>query len=214
MGLTEGIIRFAYDLRPCDGAVADDTSFRDLAAWRSMLRKLELIGQVPGRYGGAGYGNLSARDLDRPDEFVITASQTGGEEHLAPGHLVRVTYANLERFWIEAAGELPPSSESMTHAMIYASEPRISWIFHCHSPDLWRAAESLALPCTPPEVRYGSPDMVSAVAELFERHHSRPLLFATLGHEDGIFSCGGSARDAGGLLLTYLAKALALEIDL
>jgi len=211
MVLTEGIIRFAYDLRPPDGAPADAACLRELAAWRSIMRKLEIFGQDAGRYGGAGFGNLSARDPERRDEFVITASQSSGAPELCPEHLVRITYVNLDRFWIEAAGDLPPSSESMTHAMVYAAEPRVSWVFHCHSPELWGAAKALALPCTPPEVAYGTPDMVAAVAELFQRHHSRPLLFATLGHEDGIFSCGGSARDAGGLLVTYLAKALALE---
>ncbi len=209
MAPAEGIIRFAYDLQPADGAPIDEAQLRELAAWRLLLRKLELLGQLPGRYEGLGFGNLSARDADRPDEFVITASQTSGNAEFDAEQLVRITHYNLERFWVDAAGSLPPSSETMTHAMIFAADPRISWVFHCHSPDLWQAAEALALPCTAPEVGYGSPDMVLAVAELFERHQSRPLLFATLGHEDGVFSCGASARDAGGLLVTYLARALA-----
>jgi ribulose-5-phosphate 4-epimerase/fuculose-1-phosphate aldolase len=150
------------------------------------------------------------RDPDLHDEFIITASQSSGEPELTQAGLVRVTHCNLERFWIDAQGELPPSSEAMTHAMIYRADGHIRWIFHVHSPELWQATDALALPCTPADVVYGSTDMVAAVAELFHRHHSRPLLFTTLGHEDGVFSCGTSARDAGGLLVTYLAKALAI----
>lgn len=210
MALTEGIIRFAYDLQPPGLAVLEDTQFRELTAWRTMLRQLRLLGQDPDRYDGLGFGNLSLRDPERPDEFIITASQSSGEAEVAPEHMVRITRCNLQRFWIDAEGELPPSSEAMTHAMIYHSDPRVQWVFHCHSPDLWQAAQALALPATPEDVVYGSPEMVSAVAELFARHHSRPLLFASLGHEDGIFSCGATARDVGGLLVSYLAKALAL----
>ena len=60
------------------------------------------------------------------------------------------------------------------------------------------------------DVDYGSPEMVVAVAELMAAHHSRPLVFATLGHEDGVFACGATARDTGGLLVSYLARALQL----
>lgn len=210
MTLAEGIIRFAYDLQPPGGALIADAQFRDLSAWRLLLRRLDLLGQRSDRYDGLGYGNLSARDPELQDEFIITASQSSGEPALTRSGLVRITHCNLERFWVDAEGELPPSSEAMTHAMIYRADRHISWIFHCHSRELWQATEALALPCTPEEVVYGSTDMVKAVAELFARHHSRPLLFTTLGHEDGVFSCGTSARDAGGLLVTYLAKALAV----
>lgn len=210
MTLAEGIIRFAYDLQPPAGSLIADSEFRELVAWRTLLRRLGLLGQHPDRYHGLGYGNLSVRDPQLADEFIITASQTSGETDLTQSELVRITHCNLERFWIDAEGELPPSSEAMTHAMIFQAERRIDWVFHCHSPELWQATEALALPATPEDVAYGSTDMVAAVAELFQRHHSRPLLFTTLGHEDGVFSCGTSARDTGGLLVTYLAKALAI----
>jgi len=210
MTLAEGIIRFAYDLQAPRGAVIPKAQYQELAAWRTLLRRLQLLGQHPDRYQGLSYGNLSARDPDLTDEFIISASQTSAEPEFDESHLVRITNCNLERFWIDAEGEMPPSSEAMTHAMIYQADSRINWVFHCHSPELWQATQSLALPCTAETVAYGSTDMVWAVADLFERHHSRPLLFTTLGHEDGVFSCGTSARDAGGLLVTYLAKAMAV----
>lgn len=205
----EGAIRFAYDLRTPEVAVVEPGCFAQIRAWREILHQLGLVGQSPERYSGLGFGNLSARDPERPEEFVITASQTGGVRELTQSHLTRVAGFNLERFWVEAIGESPPSSETLTHAMLYAADPRIHWIFHAHSPAIWNRAEELALPCTPTEVSYGSPEMVAATAELLDAYHSRPLVFATLGHSDGIFSCGPTARDAGGLLVSYLAKALA-----
>ena len=209
MADSEGIIRFAYDLQPCLSSVVDDELFGQLKAWRRILMMLSLIGRHPRRYDGLGFGNLSLRDPDRPDEFVITASQTSGLRRIDQRNLTRITSYSLQRFWVDACGEEPPSSETLTHAMIYAADERIQWVFHAHSPEIWSRAAMLALPCTPETAVNGSSDLVQAVADLLGRFHSRPIVFATLGHRDGIFSCGPTARDAGGLLVSYLAKALA-----
>ncbi len=210
MSVAEGIIRFAYDLQNESNPVADADVLAELDAWRHIFRRLGLIGQDPERYDGYGFGNLSARDQGRDGEFVVTASQTGGLERLSDEDVVRITHYSLDRFWVDAVGSQPPSSETMTHAMVYAADPRIRCVFHCHSPEIWQQAQALGLPCTPEPVPYGSTAMVQAVAELLEGHASRPLVFASLGHTDGVFACGPTARDTGGLLVSYLAKALAL----
>lgn len=207
---TEGTIRFAYDLQTPAANVIEAELFAQIKAWRSILLQLGLVGQTPHRYHGLGFGNLSVRDPQRPGEFVITASQTGSVIDLGQDDLTRVLGCNLDRFWVEAVGRQPPSSETLTHAMIYAADPRIEWVFHGHSPEIWRLAEELALPVTDRGVAYGSPEMVTATAGLLSQYHSRPLVFATLGHADGVFSCGAAARDAGGLLVSYLAKALSI----
>ncbi len=204
----EGAIRFAYDLKAPGSQVASEDMLQQIRAWREILVRLGGVGQTPERYQGLGFGNLSARDPEQPEEFVITASQTGGVRQLTDDDLTRVVGCNLDRFWVDAEGQQPPSSETLTHAMIYAADPRIEWVFHCHCPELWQVAVQLALPTTALDVDYGSPEMVVAVAELMATHHSRPLVFATLGHEDGVFACGGTARDTGGLLVSYLARAL------
>lgn len=209
MSETEGVIHFAYDLKAPESAIADAGLFAQLKAWREILLRLGLVGQTPERYDGLGFGNLSMRDPERPAEFVITASQTGGVLDLVQEDLTRIVHCNLDRFWVDAVGTQPPSSETLTHGMIYAADARIGWIFHCHSPEIWSRAEDLALPATGPAVPYGSPAMVAATAELLSAYHSRPLVFATLGHRDGIFSCGPTARDTGGLLVSYLARAIA-----
>ncbi len=67
----------------------------------------------------------------------------------------------------------------------------------------------MRLPATPEDVAYGSPAMANAVGVLFKRHAARPMLFATLGHEDGIFACGYSADDTGAALVRALADASA-----
>ena len=210
--MDEGTIRFAYNLTAPSGDLLPADAFAALAAWRSMLRDLRILGQDAGRYGGFGFGNISVRAPDAPS-IVITASQTSGEASFDVRCLTRLDAVNFERFWVEAVGDQPPSSEALTHAMIYASDPRIRAVLHVHSPAIWRHANTLALPCTDAETAYGTPAMVGAVQELLTSHQTRPLVFVTLGHEDGVFACGADLQHAGTRLLAVLARARQLELS-
>jgi len=205
---TEGTIRFAYSLEAPDEPVAGAAVLSELQGWRTILRRLGLLGQTPERYGGFGFGNLSTRDGHAPEQFLITASQTSGADHIGYDEVVRIVNANPLRFWVDAQGYQPPSSESLTHAMIYQADARISWIFHGHSPDIWTRARVLGLLATAESVAYGSPEMVEAVATLLSAQPELPLTFVTLGHEDGVFACGGSAQQTGAALVALLARAL------
>jgi hypothetical protein len=203
---TEGVIQFAYALTPGDPGLAS-TAFAELAAWRSVLRDLDLLGEHPDRYDGHGYGNLSVRD-SRGD-FVITASQTSGKSSLMQGDLVRISKVELREFRVDAIGSKAPSSESLTHAMLYRADPGVQVVFHVHSPLIWRQHAELQLPATPADVPYGTPAMAEAVSALTAAQPQRPLLFVTAGHEDGVFAVGASARDCGALLVACLADARA-----
>jgi ribulose-5-phosphate 4-epimerase/fuculose-1-phosphate aldolase len=212
MATSEGIIQFAFDLKPAGAHGPDRRQLAALAAWHGLLRQLQLIGQAPDRYGGYAYGNLSAREVQGTTSFLITASQASAEPELTSDLVVRIDSYNLDRFWVEAEGAQPPSSETPTHAMIYAADPRIQWVMHVHSPEIWQRHEALRLPATPESATYGSRAMVGAVSALLDKYLSRPLVFVSLGHEDGVFACGHNARDCGGLLVSYLARALELRL--
>jgi L-ribulose-5-phosphate 4-epimerase len=205
---TEGTIRFAYGLEPPEGPVTDAATLQNLRGWRAVFRRLSLLGQDAERYGGLGFGNLSARDTRAGEAFVITASQTSGAPDLTEEDLVRITHSDPGRFWVDAIGHQPPSSETLTHAMVYQADSTIGWVFHVHSPDIWQRAGELALPATAGDVPYGSPAMAAAVAELLAEHADRPITFVTLGHEDGVFACARSADGAAGALLCTLARSL------
>ena len=205
---TEGVIQFEFDLEQAQGPPAEACILQMLLAWRTVLRRLRLLGREPGRYGGLGYGNLSARDPERPGEFVITASQTSGIRNLDADGLCRIRDFDFARFRVSAAGTRPPSSESLSHAMIYDADPDVGWVFHVHSPEIWRRAEALDIPATAADVAYGSPAMAGAVAELLATNNERPLTFVTLGHEDGVFACGGNAEETGASLVSLLARSI------
>lgn len=221
MASTEGTIQFAYELADRSSTdLLQPSLVSSLSAWRTMLKRLQLLGQLPDRYDGFGYGNLSGRSSSTLDSsnkgteqeqgFVITASQTSGVTKLLEEHLVTISGYNLSRFWVEAIGQQPPSSETLTHAMIYAADSRINWVFHVHCPEIWENSDALGIPSTGADVGYGSLEMVRAVADLISGTQSRPLVFTTKGHHDGVFALGANARDTGGLLMAYLAKALEL----
>ena len=205
MAEVEGVIRFSYALQapsaPIPAALA-----QPLLAWRAVLRRLGLIGQRPDRYGGFGYGNLSGRVPGGEGAFIVTASQTSGALQAGLDDLVRVNHCDLQRFHADAEGYRPPSSESLTHAMIYAADRGVHWVLHAHSPEIWRNAAALGLPTIAAEVEYGTCGMAEAVAALLRSNSNRPLVFVTLGHQDGVFACGDSAERSGRALLDCLER--------
>jgi ribulose-5-phosphate 4-epimerase/fuculose-1-phosphate aldolase len=206
----EGAIRFRYRLAAPEARDRlDRDDFARLRAWRTILKRLQLIGRNARRYDGFAYGNLSVRDRTDATRFFVTASQTSGAATLRDADLVRVDLCDVERFEVAAVGERAPSSESITHGMVYAADRSIGWIMHAHAPTIWRAAQRLSLATTASDVPYGSPAMAMAVDALLSRDsRRRPLLIATLGHEDGVFACGATADDAGTLLVRAHAAAL------
>lgn len=204
----EGVIRFRYDLRPAT-APFDAGTLAILNAWRRILRGAGVLGQTPGRYGGYGFGNVSAKDGADGPAFLITGTQSGGLEWLPPSAFARVAHVDFERFHATAEGSSAPSSEALTHAAIYAADATVRWVFHGHSPSIFAAAADLGLATVPADVPYGTPRMASAVTTLMGRHAQRPLLFVSLGHEDGVFACGADAGTVGALLIATLARALA-----
>ena len=208
MAETEGVIQFNYRLAAPSAELPRDLT-GPLLAWRALLRRLELIGQAAARYDGLGYGNISCRVPGAVPGLVITASQTGGIVEAGVEHLVWVRRWDMDRFHLEAEGALPPSSETLTHAMLYAGDPQVNWVLHGHCPDIWRNARASGLAAIGADVGYGSRQMADAVATLLRDHRARPLVFVTLGHEDGVFACGGSAEATGSAMIAALARALA-----
>jgi len=197
----EGVIRF--DLRFTKSAPVSLENFKSLNRWRSMLWEWALIGQDPQRYGGYGFGNVSQRTgaspvIDGQREFLISGTQTGALQELNASHYAVVTGYDQALNRVEAHGPVQPSSESLTHGMVYDQSDDIRVVLHVHSPDIWPAAEHLHIPVTDPAAGYGTPAMTREVARLFrETDVSRRKIFSMGGHEDGIIAFGRTADEAG-----------------
>ena len=217
-------IQFGYDLQaneeepneeePNDDRIEeriDEARFAELSAWRSILYAQDLTGQHPDYNNGFSFGNLSCRTSTDADSFVITGSQTASAKRFTQDNLVRITNANLERFWVDAEGAVPPSVDTMTHAAIYAADTRIEFIFHVHSAEIWNLQTPLNLPTI--TAQPGSKESALAALELMATNQSRPLVFIEQEGVNSIYAIGHHARDCGGLIISYLAKARALALQ-
>jgi hypothetical protein len=185
----------------------------ELVAWREIMALTGLVGREPGRYEGAGYGNVSARVGPRSSgigrrSFLITGSQTSGNRCIGLGDFAVVDRYDYSANRVRSHGSVMPSSESMTHAAAYDASPLIRCVLHAHSPVLWQRRRSLGLPETDPSMPYGTPGMAAEVGRLYrETVLPERQILAMGGHEDGILVFGRSPEEAGGALLRWLARA-------
>ncbi len=100
------------------------------------------------------------------------------------------------RNWLRYEGVAIPSSESLTHAAIYESDPTISAVIHCHDSVLWRTRLD-RVPTTSKAIAYGTPEMAYEIMRLFTVSDVRSRdIFVMAGHEGGIATFGKNLEDA------------------
>jgi ribulose-5-phosphate 4-epimerase/fuculose-1-phosphate aldolase len=212
----EGVIKFAADHR---GQRLDPERYGELAGelagWRQVMVMCGVVGQDPARYGGAGFGNLSAR-VGPPSSglgrraMLVSGTQTGGRVQVGLDDFCVVERYDVRANRVASAGLVRPSSESMTHGAIYDLGPHIRAVLHAHAPTIWRRAAALGIPTTRPEVPYGTPDMALEMARLSrESALAERQILSMAGHQDGIVAFGRSLDEAGRVLMSYLARSLA-----
>lgn len=180
-----------------------------LAAWRRRLRRLGWVGREAGRYGGYGFGNLSARvpGAGSPgDGFLVTGSQTGGRTDLDLAGFALVEAWDVAANRLRSRGRVAASSESLTHAALYDAGAAVGAVFHVHAPELWRRRGEAGIPVTSGNAAYGTPAMAAEVARLWrdELGGAAAGVLAMEGHEDGVVACGRCAAEAGEVLLRRL----------
>ena len=206
--MEEGVIKFR--LRFTEAAPVEMEPLEALNHWRTILWQQALIGQDPARYEGYGFGNVSQRigaGNAAPGKrcFVISGTQTGHVPELDNRHYTLVKTYDAASNSVSTAGPIKPSSESLTHGMLYDLDDEIQVVLHVHSPDIWLAAVNLGLPVTNSSVPYGTPAMATEVRRLFNDTDVRERkIFSMGGHEDGIVSFGTTAEEAGETLIRTL----------
>jgi hypothetical protein len=214
MMVEEGVVKFRseHSREPLAAHRYDELCCK-LVAWREVMAMTQLVGQDPSRYGGAGYGNVSAR-VGPPSAprgaraMLISGTQTSGSRFVGLEDFCVVERYDYRGNWVRSRGSIEPSSETMTHGAIYDLSPAIRVVLHAHSPVLWHAARQLRIPTTEPRVAYGTPEMALEVQRLYTSSTLSTLgILAMGGHEDGIVVFAGSIEEAGQTLIAYLARA-------
>lgn len=209
--IAEGVIRYdASDFRP--GPPLPRAEFAVLEGYRRLLHRHRLIGVYE---DGLGYGNVSMRRdylrflaAPRP-QFLITGTQTGHLTELTGAHYVRVLDFDLARFRVTAAGPLPASSETVTHAAIYAVNPAVRAVIHGHHRALWQGMLRDGWPATSRWTPYGTAEMAREV-ELCVGSTAQGLIVMA-GHEEGVIAYGPSLSAAMGQIARVWRRYVAAD---
>ncbi len=210
MAEQEGVIK--YHLEHSNKPLPPAIDFSDLNGWRSIMIKLEMIGQNPERYEGLGFGNISQRVKPNSRSFLISSTQTGHLEPLSKQDFCIVVSADPATNSIKSEGPSKPSSEALTHASVYLEKKEIQAVIHGHCPTIWKNTRQLKLPHTGQNVAYGTPEMAQAVSQLIRSRKFNPGgIFAMLGHEDGVVAFATTMQQAAEYLIVSLEKALKIE---
>lgn len=204
----EGVIKYRLVFDQASLQISVD-ELNDLNINRAKLKSAALLGEDASRYGGLGFGNISCRVMDKSDCFYISATQTGHLPELSVNDIACVTEADSAQNILFAKGSMPPSSEAMTHSVLYELHQDINAVVHVHSPDIWRSYNLLGLPSVESHIPYGTPEMALAVDALGNKLY-RPgetLCFVMLGHEDGVVAAGSSLAECADVLLSLQSRA-------
>lgn len=192
----EGYTKFAVDWT--DREPVDHPAIAELDRWRRPLFDAGLIGIY--EEAGVGYGNISVR-VPGARQFIISATQTGHLRNTGPEHYARVTDWDIDGNRVTCRGAAQASSETLTHAAIYALDDAIGAVVHVHDFGLWRQLKG-SVPTTDPQAAYGTPEM----AREFQRIWREPAfaesgIAAMAGHEAGIVGIGSTLSEAAGRIL-------------
>lgn len=179
------------------------SDYSRLEKWREKLFGINLIGEyLPEKIG---FGNLSQKKdysefFEGPTtQFLITGTQTGGFPHLDGNYYTRVLDTNLEKNTCRVFGPVEASSEALTHAAVYNSNPKITAVFHIHSKEIWKGMIEKSYPATSEKIHYGTIEMANAVEEITKSSPNGVIVMK--GHDDGVISYGQTLDEAGELIL-------------
>jgi ribulose-5-phosphate 4-epimerase/fuculose-1-phosphate aldolase len=183
----------------CDRVKAKLTRFAGFDELNRVRRRLIDLGLMGVDSNGIGFGNLSVRDGET-NSFYITGSGTGGMEELKLEHCAKVTAFDFGRNWLRCEGSTIASSESLTHAAVYESDPSAAAAIHGHDLELWAALLD-QVPTTGRGVEYGTPAMAGEVRRLFKMTDVKSRkIFVMAGHEGGVVAFGKDLADAFGVV--------------
>ncbi|MDX1403353.1 MAG: class II aldolase/adducin family protein [Woeseiaceae bacterium] len=174
-----------------------------LNRWRRPLYDAGLIGHY--QELNVGYGNLSVR-LAGTAQFIISGTQTGHIVETGPQHYALVEQFDIDANCVTSRGACEASSESLTHAALYALDQQIAAVVHAHSDKIWEQLRGSA-PTTASDVAYGTPEMAYEFARLWNESEFPVSGIAVMaGHESGVVSIGRDLQEAAERMLAIAAR--------
>jgi ribulose-5-phosphate 4-epimerase/fuculose-1-phosphate aldolase len=175
--------------------------------YRKILNEMNLVSAYA---NGLGYGNISMRKnyghilRTKNPQFIITGSQTGHIKDLTGEHYTRVLDCDIDAFAVTAQGALKASSETVTHAAIYAMNPHIGAVVHFHHKKIWNHMIGGGYESTGKWVLYGTYEMAIAVRDCIGDNTQGT--FVMKGHEEGGVAYGPNLSTALHLIAAIYKK--------
>jgi L-ribulose-5-phosphate 4-epimerase len=192
----EGYVKFTQERRATPPL--DEALWAPVEAARRVLFDAGLVGVYRGGdLDGIGFGNVSRKEVfSTVAPFVISGTRTGEHPALDGRHYVRVLSVDAPANAVVCEGPVDASSETMTHAAVYAQDHAVGCVLHVHHRGHWERLLG-RVPTTRAEVPYGTPEMAAEVARLFaEEALGYHGFFAMAGHEEGLVAFGAEPADA------------------
>jgi len=160
--------------------------WEELNRARTKLRELGLVGMTS---GGIGFGNLSLRV--EGNKFLISGTATGALPILGPEGYCLITSFNLNENYVVSTGPVKPSSETMSHGVIYQFCPSANCVIHIHSRTIFEGMLRNKYPSTPETAAYGTPEIALAIGKLVHHHDSGDSVknegsIVLAGHDEGV----------------------------
>jgi len=165
--------------------------FEELNRARTKLRELGLVGAAS---NGIGFGNLSLRV--EGNKFLISGTATGASPILGPDGYCLITSFDVNRNHVVSTGPVKPSSETMTHGVIYLSCPGANCVIHIHSRSIFDGMIRDKYPAAPETAAYGTPEIALAIGKLVSASKKNEGQIVLAGHDEGVIVYAATVEKA------------------
>lgn len=187
--MEEGYIK--YKCNWIQEEVIQAEQIHEINKWRSLLIKQGYMGMYD---NGIGFGNISIRVDEKT--FMISGSATGGIQELTTKHYALVTDYDFAHNLLTCKGMITASSESLTHAAIYACSKKTNAVVHVHHKEKWSNLLHHTA-TTDSTIAYGTPEMAFAIQHLITQNKvGQNRIIVMGGHEEGLISFGETLEEA------------------
>ncbi|MFO7840815.1 MAG: class II aldolase/adducin family protein [Fidelibacterota bacterium] len=185
--------RAEWDNTPVE---ADHLLMKHINRVRSELIARGWLGSLP---DGTGFGNISLRP-DETGKFLITGSKTGHLKQLGAQHISSVEKTDITNNRLFCRGLTIASSEALSHAACYRSNPHINAVIHIHSRELWLNYLN-KIPTTDQNAVFGTPAIALSIARIVKKRIANYGLIVMGGHPDGLIAYGKNLKTAVTILI-------------
>jgi len=162
------------------------------------LKKHSLIGKID---EDTGFGNISFKEIDN-NIVYISASKTGTYGSYKEEHFSKIIAWDAENNYVESAGLLPASSETLSHLAIYEALPWANCVAHVHSEALWNKYRNTEITSND-TIEYGTKEMYFEIVRLLKGHNESKLLVMG-GHHGGLLVWDKDFNSLKETITTYL----------